>query len=1078
MSWQSKTEQVILQDLLDQIQESREISSEFSQPINQQVGGLGVIGQGQPSGAFGASSGSMSFHPINVLITDVDQGGTATGVFDKIDVRGQFMIVDAVGALDVRFIQRASNNGQRIYLMPKIGKVLTLKTGGDIDIGADITVNDNQIIELIFGDENISNITADGGWIITGIGAGGGGINFPILYPEENLGNVGNQTVNINLNQANGHSKEMTLTADIGLAFTNPPPATNGFEFHLMFIQDATGSHSITSTPSALKNASSLDGLLDKTANAKTVFKFWTTDGGVSFHGELVDLTTSGVSSLNDLSDVTITSAQLADILQHDGTRFVNRQFIRTNAATVPPVGLIRVGNDQIAVALSSAVGGGQIEIKSDPTIGGRIDITDSGNQTLSIQIRAQHAVQPDQILLIQQNSGTGGTSNITFPNFLNLLHSANGIQIQLDGSTIFLFNDLDMQNNSIRNANDLDIVRDDGTARMSIIGGVGAAGDVRMDMITGVDLIISEALTDKFIFDVVNEIFQIEGGTGPSLSLVESGGLNQFIITKTGAQTTINDQAGDPLKLQIAGTTVIDITSTLVTYFQDLFMNRFSIIDTDALSFKNSAGNARGTFSALIANELELDLLTNEAFIIKEAGTPVITLDPTNDILLMEGATDFAIQLRELVGSKTGQFTKFATNLDISDPDQLNLSIAFTNKLRIEPTLITAFEDINMSTKDITNATIIAATTITATSILNANTVLNFGGVDADQHNMIGFLTIFDRTNAMANPAAGSLHLFMDSATGELSVKKSGGGTVSLEAGGGGGPPFNDNQVIIQDEVDNTKTLTFNLSLVNPSAANLLSWAVGGGRTHTFSATSGTLAQLNLAQTWTALQTFGNSASEFIRMTSGAKLEFENASVNNLEIHAEDNMFDPGDFGIATRSGLEIDINPGLNTVFHIGDSQFDPWILVDETTLSLGGTPATAEDGYDIFMRNLAALNVPGSGSIVNIIGTARTGALDSSYFDYAEVELGSFVMSATANLNRGNMKLQVTSFDIMTTGMEMRGLGGSAQVMLGFYGSTPTSQASVAKVVSGEALSLTQDKIALLQDALDALGLVLTF
>ena len=71
------------------------------------------------------------------------------------------------------------------------------------------------------------------------------------------------------------------------------------------------------------------------------------------------------------------------------------------------------------------------------------------------------------------------------------------------------------------------------------------------------------------------------------------------------------------------------------------------------------------------------------------------------------------------------------------------------------------------------------------------------------------------------------------------------------------GSPPFDDNQVIIQDEVDNTKTLTFNLSLVSGSAVNLLSWASGGSRTHTFSSTTGTLAQANTVQSWSAIQTF-----------------------------------------------------------------------------------------------------------------------------------------------------------------------------------------------------------------------------
>ena len=97
---------------------------------------------------------------------------------------------------------------------------------------------------------------------------------------------------------------------------------------------------------------------------------------------------------------------------------------------------------------------------------------------------------------------------------------------------------------------------------------------------------------------------------------------------------------------------------------------------------------------------------------------------------------------------------------------------------------------------------------------------------------------------------------MWHDSGTGDVLVF-SGGAERNLSNIVGDTLPFDDNQVIIQDEVFNAKTLTFNLSLLNDPAAVLLSFAVGGGRTHTFPPTGGTVAQLNLAQTWTAIQTF-----------------------------------------------------------------------------------------------------------------------------------------------------------------------------------------------------------------------------
>lgn len=100
---------------------------------------------------------------------------------------------------------------------------------------------------------------------------------------------------------------------------------------------------------------------------------------------------------------------------------------------------------------------------------------------------------------------------------------------------------------------------------------------------------------------------------------------------------------------------------------------------------------------------------------------------------------------------------------------------------------------------------------------------------------------------------------MWHDAGTGDVLVFSGGAERNLSDIGSGGGtsPPFDDNQTIIQDEVDNTKTLSFNLSLQSTGAANLLSWAVGATRTHTFSATTGVLAQLNLAQTWLAQQTY-----------------------------------------------------------------------------------------------------------------------------------------------------------------------------------------------------------------------------
>ena len=66
----------------------------------------------------------------------------------------------------------------------------------------------------------------------------------------------------------------------------------------------------------------------------------------------------------------------------------------------------------------------------------------------------------------------------------------------------------------------------------------------------------------------------------------------------------------------------------------------------------------------------------------------------------------------------------------------------------------------------------------------------------------------------------------------------------------------FNDNEFTIQDEIDNTKTLTFNLSLNSTADANLISSATTASRTWTLPDATTTLAGLAVAQTFSANQT------------------------------------------------------------------------------------------------------------------------------------------------------------------------------------------------------------------------------
>ena len=87
------------------------------------------------------------------------------------------------------------------------------------------------------------------------------------------------------------------------------------------------------------------------------------------------------------------------------------------------------------------------------------------------------------------------------------------------------------------------------------------------------------------------------------------------------------------------------------------------------------------------------------------------------------------------------------------------------------------------------------------------------------------GDIIIRDGTNTTARLGIGS--------AGQV-LQVSGGLPAWAAAPGGGNPPFDDNQVIIQDETDNTKTLTFTLTNNSANDANVIDSTTTASRTWT----------------------------------------------------------------------------------------------------------------------------------------------------------------------------------------------------------------------------------------------------
>jgi len=129
--------------------------------------------RGQRNAASGDAGGVRSNEPIIHNITENDESGTPTGVFDKINLISSMIIVDHTSTpIDLRFIQGPAKDGSKIKITVKKDKVLVIKSGGNILTSTDITITDTEFYILVKHSETETGVTG-GAYKIFVVGAGG-----------------------------------------------------------------------------------------------------------------------------------------------------------------------------------------------------------------------------------------------------------------------------------------------------------------------------------------------------------------------------------------------------------------------------------------------------------------------------------------------------------------------------------------------------------------------------------------------------------------------------------------------------------------------------------------------------------------------------------------------------------------------------------------------------------------------------------------------------------------------------------------------------------------------------------------
>ena len=125
--------------------------------------------RGSRNDASGDAGGVRSNEPIIHQITDVDEDGVSTGIFDKINIISSMAIIDHISSpITLRYIQGPAKDGARIRVTPKLAKELSIQSGGNIQATVIITVTDKEIFELVKFPESETGVSG-GAWKVSKI---------------------------------------------------------------------------------------------------------------------------------------------------------------------------------------------------------------------------------------------------------------------------------------------------------------------------------------------------------------------------------------------------------------------------------------------------------------------------------------------------------------------------------------------------------------------------------------------------------------------------------------------------------------------------------------------------------------------------------------------------------------------------------------------------------------------------------------------------------------------------------------------------------------------------------------------
>jgi len=616
------------------------------------------------------------------------------------------------------------------------------------------------------------------------------------------------------------HIHTMLINGDIGISFGSIPTAGFSQGFVIDITQDAIGGRLVTWPVSVIPTPT-----VDTAANATTRIHLRTNDQGTVFY-------VTNASGGDNLGDHTAT--QDINFATRDGINIDRLRFVTSSGAPVTS---------------------GDTSIFKD------------------LSLNLQFNVAPTKDFVFTVNDVDALTMDDTFATFIN---PNNRYVLELENANTGII-DLDQ-------VGELRFVGDDDA--------VGATRNTYGRILVNADDVSSGTKDSRMSFFVMVN--------NASTALIELNRLGNNRVD-INTELDLNDNGISQVNfLNPFSNLNHDIGTTVLTfehiYTESLNMGGLSTEDLithtgTAMQFINALGNLfQFSIDGDIFVAMEPQVTEQRSFLTSNMAQYNTFQDVTAGV---RAIGNLQYNANRTTGGKTTYVQAFATAENISNTNfagSWNLNIAQSGA---EVTYIScnflqsgeiAFNrDLEMNNNNITGFTLLTGSAGTFTTSMSVLGSAILGDNSADTHAMVGVMDIAERT-VPGNPSAGIVRLFNNSVTGQLSVRKSGGTTVSLEGGGG----------VLDDLSD--------VTISSPGFPEYLTFT--GSIWENKTAQQGLLVTTNTLQTITGNKTFTgashniNSTNIFIGDSTGDNV-FIVARVDSSFIPDNDSTYNMGQVGL-----------------------------------------------------------------------------------------------------------------------------------------------------------------------------------